>query len=296
VSVGADAASSGASRAPEAAPGALEAEAVKAQASGSSFYAGMRLLPKAERDAMFLIYHFCRVVDDIADDPGRTPAERTRELDQWRADLASLYQGGAPGVAAPVAGIVREFNLAKEDFLAVVDGMQMDVDQDIRGPDLATLDLYCDRVASAVGRLSVRVFGMDDAPGRTLAHHLGRAFQLTNILRDLDEDASIGRLYLPKELLQAAGITSRDPMTVIADPRVDQACRGLAAVARTHYADADEVFAARPTGRLIAAKMMRIVYGRLLDKTEPTGWAPPRVRAKLSKPELLWLILSGLFR
>src|SRR5260370_33519451 len=88
--------------------------------------------------------------------------------------------------------------------------MQMDVDEDIRAPDLATLDLYCDRVASAVGRLSVKVFGMDEGPGTELAHHLGRALQFTNILRDLDEDAAMGRLYLPAEALAASGSATAD--------------------------------------------------------------------------------------
>ena len=96
--------------------------------------------------------------------------------------------------------------------------MEMDVPQDIRAPDLATLDLYCDRVASAVGRLSVRVFGLPEDDGILLAHHLGRALQLTNILRDIDEDAGIGRLYLPREALLQAGIASDDPLMVISDP------------------------------------------------------------------------------
>ena len=96
--------------------------------------------------------------------------------------------------------------MRREDFHAVIDGMAMDVAADIRAPDLATLDLYCDRVASAVGRLSIKVFGMTETEGFLLAHHLGRALQLTNILRDIDEDAGIGRLYLPRENLEAAGV------------------------------------------------------------------------------------------
>ena len=184
-------------------------------ASGSSFYAGMRVLPKPERAAMYAVYGFCRIVDDIADDLHGDRASRRAELDAWRADLESLYAGGEPGRAAFLAGPVRRFGLAKADFLAVLDGMQMDVDADIRAPSAALLDLYIDRVASAVGRLSVRVFGMDEAPGLKLAHHLGRALQLTNILRDFDEDAAIGRLYAPREALDRAGIAGEDPVTVV---------------------------------------------------------------------------------
>ena len=171
------------------------------RASGSSFYLAMRIMPKAQREAMFEIYSFCRRVDDIADEAGPRD-RRLAQLQQWRADIAALYTGTPPQHLSGLARAVRGFNLQREDFLAVIDGMEMDVVADIRAPDFATFDLYCDRVASAVGRLSVRVFGMEREAGLALAHHLGRALQMTNILRDLDEDAAIGRLYLPREALE----------------------------------------------------------------------------------------------
>ncbi len=253
---------------PKPAPAQPNAPSAAASgASGSSFYAGMRVLPKAERAAMYAVYGFCRIVDDIADDRGGDRASRQAELDGWRADLDSLYAGGAPGRAAFLAEPVRRFGLAKADFLAVIDGMQMDVDADIRAPSATLLDLYVDRVASAVGRLSVKVFGMDEAPGLELAHHLGRALQLTNILRDFDEDAAIGRLYVPREALDRAGITGEDPMTVVNDPRIDHAARELLARAREHYAAADRVLRGRPRGRLLAPRLMSAVYAKTLDRT-----------------------------
>jgi len=264
---------------------------VRTQASGSSFYAGMRILPKAEREAMFAVYAFCRAVDDIADDVGGAREERRRGLEAWRRDIEALYAGGDPGRAGLVAEAVRRFGLAKDDFLAVIDGMQMDADEDIRAPDLAKLDLYCDRVASAVGRLSVRIFGMEEQPGLDLAHHLGRALQLTNILRDLDEDAGLGRLYLPRELLSDAGIETSDPAAAIADPRVDAACRALAERARGHYQAARGVMAGRPQGKLAAPRLMDAAYSRILDRTQQAGWAPPRARARLGKGELLWILV-----
>jgi len=154
------------------------------------------------------------------------------------------------------------------------------------------LDLYCDRVASAVGRLSVKVFGMPDAPGIELAHNLGRGLQLTNILRDLDEDAEIGRLYLPREALDAAGITSDEPNIVIADPRVDIACQAVAVQARDYYLKADRVLATRPAGRLAAPRLMSAVYGRILDGMQAKGWAAPRERVKINKAELVWILLT----
>jgi len=261
------------------------------QASGSSFYAAMRLLPPAERSAMFAIYGFCRVVDDIADEPGPSEEQRRKELAEWRDDLAALYAGSPPARADYLLEPVRRFGLKQRDFLAIVDGMEMDVGAPIRGPAYSDLDLYCDRVASAVGRLSVRIFGMDEAPGAQLAHHLGRALQLTNILRDLDEDADMGRLYLPAEALDAAGIETREPHEVVADPRLDIACRWVAAKAHGHYAEADKVLKARPAGRIRSPRLMREVYSAILSAMERAGWAAPRHRISLPKTRLLWIVL-----
>src|SRR5271154_2196473 len=189
----------------------------QAAARGSSFYRGMRILPRAQREAMFEIYSFCRAVDDIADDPGPRDGRRA-QLAQWRADIDAVYRGAPPAELAGLAQAVRTFDLRREDFIAIIEGMEMDVVADIRAPDWPTLDLYCDRVACAVGRLSVRVFGMQPDSGLALAHHLGRALQLTNILRVLDEDATMGRLYLPREALRDPGIIATDPATVLANP------------------------------------------------------------------------------
>src|SRR4051794_6087479 len=213
-----------------------------ATASGSSFYAAMRILPRAQREAMFQIYTFCRYVDDIADSDSPRP-ERLAALQQWRNDIDALYQGRAPERLRDYDASVSAFGLRREDFLAIIDGMEMDVPADIRAPDDATLDLYCDRVASAVGRLSVRVFGLPEQDGILLSHHLGRALQLTNILRDIDEDAGIGRLYLPRELLNHAGITSSDPDVVIASPALPKVCAPLVKRARMHFEMSDEIMA-----------------------------------------------------
>ena len=159
------------------------------------------------------------------------------------------------------------------------------------GRAMAELDLYCDRVASAVGRLSVRVFGMDEEPGRQLSHHLGRALQLTNILRDIDEDAAIGRVYLPAEALTAAGIPLDDTDRVIADPRIDAACRTVAERAQDHFAQASAILAARPRGHLIAPRLMEAAYSRLLGKMQAIGWRPPRQRVRHNKLALMWTLL-----
>jgi len=266
------------------------------KASNSSFYSAMRLMPKAEREAMFAIYGFCRIVDDIADDGIGTREERKVELVKWRVELDELYAGNPSERAQFMIEPVRKYGLRKADFLTVIDGMDMDVAEDIVAPDKKTLDLYCERVASAVGRLSIKVFGMDEGPGDELAHHLGRALQLTNILRDIDEDAGMGRLYLPREYLKDAGITSLDPKTIIADPRIDQVCQAVARDAHGWYDGAAAVLAKRPKGRIGTPRLMGAVYEEILRQTEVVGWKPPRTRISLSKPKLLAIVLRhGLF-
>jgi presqualene diphosphate synthase len=263
-------------------------------ASGSSFYAAMRILPRAQREAMFQIYSFCRHVDDIADSDGPRP-ERLAALQQWRDDIDALYQGHPPPRLREYIASVRKFDLRREDFLAIVDGMEMDVPQDIRAPDLATLDLYCDRVASAVGRLSVRVFGLPEADGILLAHHLGRALQLTNILRDVDEDAGLGRLYLPRESLLLAGITGDDPVRVIADRALPKVCLPLAERAKLHFQKADEVMDRNKRRVVRAPRIMSKYYRAILDLLLARGFASPRTPVRVTKMARIAILLRCAF-
>jgi squalene synthase HpnD len=252
----------------------------------------MRVLPERQREAMFALYGFCREVDDIADDRGpATAAERLAKLETWRADIAAMIAGQAPPHLAALADVTRSFHLKHGDFDTVIDGMAMDAEQDIRAPDWATLDLYCDRVASAVGRLSVRIFGLPDEPGVALAHHLGRALQLTNILRDIDEDASLGRLYLPREALAAAGVKTDEPLAAAADPKLAGACVEVAARARGHFEKAQSFMAGAPRAAVKAPRLMAAAYGSILDRMLKEGFAPPRRRARASRLRLLGAIL-----
>ncbi len=261
--------------------------------SRSSFYTGMRILPRAQREAMFEIYSFCRAVDDIADDPGPRDARR-RQLAAWRSDIDAVYAGTPPQHLLGLAAAVRQFDLNREDFLAIIDGMEMDVITDICAPDRPTLDLYCDRVACAVGRLSVRVFGMQPEPGLALAHHLGRALQFTNILRDLDEDAAMGRLYLPRESLRAVGISASDPAQVLAHPAIDKACAGIVELAQAAFREADAIMAQSPRRVVRAPRIMGQAYHVILEKLIARGFAPPRKKLRLPRLKLLLIVLRNL--
>ena len=275
----------------------------QAVAKKSNFYLAMRILEPARRDAMYAIYGFCRAVDDIADDEG-DPAERRRRLDDWRRAIADLFSGRIDPLCASLAAPKQSFGLERADFEAVIDGMQMDVDEDIRAPDWAKLDLYCDRVASAVGRLSLRAFGYvpettpagalpEDA--KALAHHLGRALQLTNILRDLDEDCARGRLYLPREALQAAGITDFSPPFVLAQPALGRVCAEVAARARAHFDRSREIIAKGPAGAVKAPALMAAAYGSILERLLARGFAPPRERVSASRAKVLLTLLRYAF-
>jgi presqualene diphosphate synthase len=260
------------------------------RASGSSFYMAMRILPLAQRDAMFAIYGFCRQVDDIADARGPR-GERLAKLARWRADITALYRGSVTARTSDLARPVRDYGLDQADFLAVIDGMEIDVVADVQAPTWSELDLYCDRVASAVGRLSVRIFGLENKAGRELAHHLGRALQLTNILRDLDEDAAAGRLYLPREALAEAGIDVADPSVVLANPSLDRACAQLIEVARNHFDRADEIMSSARRRAVRAPRIMGAVYRLMLEHIATRGFAPPRPAIRLGRPRLVWIVM-----
>ena len=252
----------------------------------------MRLLPRDKRSAIFDIYGFCRSVDDIADEPGQI-GDRVAQLETWRNDIDAFYTGCRIERLARLSEAIRRYGLKRDDFLAVIDGMQMDVEADIRRPDLATLDLYCDRVASAVGRLCVKVFGVGEKEGIELADHLGRALQLTNILRDLDEDAAIGRLYLPNEFLDEAGIGETDPQAVLASPSLDKACRSLASLASIHFEKADSVLRSIPGAAGRAPRIMSEAYRRILNRLLERGWSPPRNPVRLSRVQVAGIVLRS---
>jgi len=262
----------------------------RVEAAGTSFYWAMRLLPQERRDGMYAVYAFCREVDDIADD--WPEADRPAGLAAWHDEIEAIYASRprqliARALEAPVA----RFRLRKGDFHDVIDGMEMDATEAIRAPDMAMLDLYCARVAAAVGHLSVHVFGDPGEAAHQVADSLGRALQLTNILRDLAEDAERGRLYLPRELLDRHGIRSDEPATVLRHPALPAVCRDLADVALQHF-DAAEAAMRRSSRRAMRpAAVMGAFYRAMLDALVEAGWRDPAARVSLSKPRKLWLVL-----
>lgn len=265
----------------------------KVEAAGTSFYWAMRLLPQERRDGMYAVYAFCREVDDIADDTDTPPDRKLAALRAWHSEVDALYAGRSPRhlAARALRDPVARFDLRREDFHAVIDGMEMDATEDIRAPDMATLDLYCARVAAAVGHLSVHVFGDPSPDAHAVADSLGRALQLTNILRDLDEDARRGRLYLPREILDRHGIRTVEPLQVLRHPALPAACRDLAAVATRHFDEAGWAMARCSRRAMRPAALMGALYRATLDALVRSEWRDPSRRIGLSKWQKLWLVL-----
>ncbi len=266
----------------------------------TSFYWAMRLLPKRKRNAMYAIYAFCRVVDDIADGPDNEETKRFR-LGFWRREIADVYEDRAGGpIGRALIPARRDFGLERADFLAVIDGMDMDVGAaatggGVRMADLDQLSLYCDRVAGAVGRLANRVFGIDAAAGDDLARSLGRALQLTNILRDLREDAAMNRLYLPGDLLRRHGIGGDDPEAVLASPALGRVCGEIAALAEKDFEHAESLIAGLNRSRLRPVIIMKDIYRHLLAALVRRGWRDLDRPVGPSRLRRLWIVLrSGL--
>jgi phytoene synthase len=242
------------------------------QRSGSSFYWAMRFLPPEKSNALFAIYAFCREVDDIADDEGHE-AQKVAALAVWRRRIDALYAGVPDhAITRALAPALVRYGLRQQDFTAIVDGMEMDACGPIIAPSLATLDLYCDRVASAVGRLCILAFGESSEAGQQVAYHLGRALQLTNILRDVAEDAAIGRLYLPRELLDRAGVLVTTPADVAAHPLINRVLAPLGDMAESAFQEAERAMAHCAPAAIRPAVVMMKVYYRTLVKLRAAGW------------------------
>ena len=260
--------------------------------SGSTFYWGMRILPKDRRDAMFAIYAFCRAVDDIADGPETTEVKITA-LSHWRQSINEIYDGRdltqKPPLLHALARTIREYTLEKKDFIEVISGMEMDADGSMIAPDWARLQQYCERAAGAVGLLSVRVFGDSSPKAKDFAVALGTALQLTNILRDIREDATMGRVYLPLEQLRTQELHHCSPEEILVHPKLPEMCLSVAMRAREKYEEADYLLRDCNTQKLKPAIIMMIKYRRILERLINNGWQDLEQEVQLPLIEKFWI-------
>jgi squalene synthase HpnD/squalene synthase HpnC len=265
--------------------------------AGSSFTKGMQILPAERRRAMYALYGFCRAVDDIADAPAPI-ADKRAELDGWRVELDRIYSGqGNYALGRELVDAVRRYDLPREEFDLILEGMTIDAAPSVRIADRRALSDYARRVAGAVGVLSCRIFGAPGPQSKEFAIYLGETLQLTNILRDVDEDAAIDRLYLPLDMIAAAGIaTDQDIKAIVADPRIAGICESLAAEVSEMYRRVPEIMPAQYRRELRSARIMQMAYGLVFQKLLARGWRNRSWRPRLSKREGLVTVLSSLLR
>ncbi len=264
-------------------------EAVKQ--SGTSFAAGMAILPKPRREGMHAIYAFCRAVDDIADG-GAPVGDKIRMLDDWRAEVERIY-AGRPQSKEGLALIapVQSFDLEKSEFLLMIEGMEMDARGPIVAPPFERLLAYTRRVAGSVGMLSMPTFGAPRGKASDdFALALGDALQLTNILRDVGEDAAIGRIYLPAELLAKHG-APRDPAMIVGAPGLAGVAAELATTARARFASAKAALDILDWRTVRPALLMMGVYEAYLNKLEARGW--DRIGESVSLTKLQKLAIAA---
>jgi phytoene synthase len=245
----------------------------------SNFYMPMRLMPRQRREAMFAIYAYARALDDIAD--GFQPREQKHAaLETWRRELDAVYRG-APGtpVGAALKTAVARYDLPREELAALIDGMAMDVEEMMVAPPQATVDLYCRRVAGTIGILAISIFGGTSAAEKEFALALGRALQLTNIARDMTEDAGRGRIYVPREIFTTLGTAVPPAGQLLRHPRFADLRRDMCALAEDAYREAENALTACPSRRrLWPALAMMAIYRRILAKLATAPADAPRAR------------------
>ncbi|MBN9696628.1 MAG: presqualene diphosphate synthase HpnD [Zoogloea sp.] len=260
----------------------------KAASSGSSFYYSFMFLPPERRQAITALYAFCREVDDVVDECHDMQIAQTK-LDWWRNEVRQIHEGSPTHpVGQALKDVSTRFNLPREQLLEIIDGMQMDLQQ-TRYLDWKALHLYCYRVASVVGLLSAEIFGYTNRQTLKYAHDLGLAFQLTNIIRDVGEDARRGRIYLPIEELQKFNVPARQILDGKHDDNFRQLMAFQASRARQMY---DQAFAQLPAEDRKAQRpglIMAAIYRTLLDEIEADGFQVLDRRTSLTPLRKIWI-------
>jgi len=272
----------------------MEQSQIITQRSASNLALAFIMLPREKRDAMSALYAFCREVDDVADEETHPLNERRSALAAWREDIRRACEGGNPEMAInrEFQPIIQRYRLPFELFDELIRGCEMDLDT-TRYETYEALEMYCYRVASVVGLLSIEIFGYREPATRDYAVALGKALQFTNILRDVGNDAQRGRIYLPQDELRRFKV---HPDEILRGEYSDR-FRALAAEfgrrARSYYRMAQDTLSGEDRRRMVAAELMGTVYWRLLQKLERHGFNvlhPEPIR--LSKPHKLALIVG----
>jgi 15-cis-phytoene synthase len=276
--------------------GAYEHCEMLTRRASSNFYWGFRLLPHDRRRALCAVYAFCRAADDLADEPGRDTDPR-RLLAHWREELERAYAGRpVHPVGVALADTVARFAIPREHFDAVIAGVEMDLDRDRYETWEGDLEQYCYRVAGAVGLVCIEIFGYRDASARQYAVELGLAFQLTNILRDVADDAQRGRIYLPRADLKRFGCREEDVLVGHCTDAFRQVMAFESARAGEHYGRARFLLAEEDRQSLAPAEAMRLIYEQLLRRIMLRHYDVFGPKVRLTRPEKAGLAVAAWMR
>ena len=260
----------------------------KAAQSGSSFYYSFLFLPSERRQAITALYAFCREVDDVVDENTDPQVART-SLAWWRSEIVRMMQGQATHpVTRALSPHIKTYGLQMDDLVAVIDGMEMDLSQ-TRYLDFKGLEHYCWHVASVVGLLSARIFGLTDPRTLQYAEKLGLAFQLTNIIRDVGEDARRDRIYLPVSELQQFEVPASDILNAKHSDRFERLMRFQAERAHRYYDEAFALLPAQDRRAQRAGLIMAAIYRALLHEIERDGFRVLQHRISLTPLRKLWI-------
>jgi 15-cis-phytoene synthase len=256
--------------------------------ASSNFYYAFMLLPGERRRALYSVYAFCRFIDDIADD--ESAADPAALLERWRSELERVYSGSpAHPISRALAHNVRAFGIPRRYFEEIIDGVEMDLAR-TRYECFNDLRLYCYRVASAVGLICIEIFGYHNPRARDYAEHLGVAFQLTNIIRDVSEDAARGRIYLPLEDLRRFGVGEDEILRGVDTYRFRRLMEFETARARSFYTEAERALPAEDRSSMLCAEAMRSIYRALLERIARKDYGVLGQRHRLSTTRKLYLV------
>ena len=260
----------------------------KAAASGSSFYYSFLFLPAERRRAITALYAFCREVDDVVDETSDAQLAATK-LAWWRVELGKLFAGNPQHpVSKALAPHLEPFGITQEKLSEIIDGMEMDLTQ-TRYLDWPGLERYCHRVAGVVGLLAAGIFGYRDARTLDYARNLGLAFQLTNIIRDVGEDARKNRIYLPMADLKEFGVPAADILQARETPEFRRLMGFEAARAREHYEKAMQALPAEDRKPQRPGLIMAAIYRTLLEEIERDGFRVLTQRTSLTPLRKFWI-------
>jgi len=264
--------------------------------SRTTFYWAMRFLPTEQRNAMYAVYAFCREIDDIADLPGKKN-EKLGRLTQWREEIESVYSG-SPKTPTSIALFepIKKFHLSKSTFLSLIDGMEKDSEGQVRMLTFSDLESYCNCVACSVGRLSNQVFGVENSLVEPLAFSLGQALQLTNVLRDLYEDAERDRLYIPLDMISKFGIPIREPKRIIEHPNFPALCSEFIKTTKSRYQEATNLLAKCEVRKIRPAIIMMKNYQFLLEKLIQRGWLRLEEPVSLKNNEKIGILVRNMIK